>query len=368
MIQLSTPSFYLSKKNALEKAGEIIAAVGKKVLIVGGETALQVSKDRLLTSLEKAGVAYRLEVYTGYCTSEAVKRFADIAEAGTCEVIIGVGGGRVLDTAKAVANQTRLPVVCVPTVAGTCAAWSALSILYDENGRQTENLNLSSSPYAVISDLNILAKAPLRYLVAGIGDTLAKWYEYEPILQMDPQNFALKFRLDSSRYALKILEEKSLSVIQGLKAGNDSSDFADVIDAIFFLAGLNGSIQDTGYCPATAHAIHNGLTNLKDTHGSLHGEKVVFCLIALFLLEGKPEQEIRAFIHQMKELHLPVTLHQLGVLSDAPAKIRYAASTINIEEWGFPRLPFAVTATSIATALLKADEWGQESMKVAEAS
>lgn len=116
------------------------------------------------------------------------------------------------------------------------------------------------------------------------------------------------------------------------------------------------------------NSIHNGLTSLEDTHGSLHGEKVAFCPIALFLLEGKPECEIRAFIRQMKELRLPVTLRQLGVLSDVPAKIRYAASTINIEAWGFPRLHFAVTTPLIAAALLKADELGQESLKVAEAS
>ncbi|ADU27253.1 iron-containing alcohol dehydrogenase family protein [Ethanoligenens harbinense] len=368
MVQLKMPAYYINEKNALDKAGEIIAPAGEKALIIGGATAWNVSRHRLLTSLEEAGVTYHLEVYAGYCTAEAVKRFSDMAVSEDYEVVVGVGGGRALDTAKAVADGARLPVVCIPTVAGTCAAWSALSILYDEKGRQTDNLELQSSPYAVIVDLDILARAPLRYLAAGIGDTLAKWYEYEPILQIDPQNFALKFRLDSSRYALEILENKSIPVIHELAGGKCSPDFSDVIDSILFLAGLNGSIQDTGYCPATAHAIHNGLTQLKDTHGSLHGEKVVFSLIALFLLENKPESEIRTFICQMNELHLPVTLRQLGVESDVSAKIRFAAGTIDIEKWGFSRLNFTVTASLIAEALLKADELGRESLKTAEAS
>jgi Glycerol dehydrogenase and related enzymes len=361
VISLKTPFEYINAPGAVADSGERIAALGRNALIVGGARALGAAGAALRQSLEGAGVQYKELTYAGYCTDRAVSAFAQAAETEGSDILIGVGGGRILDTVKAVGEKLGLQVVSIPTVAGTCAAWSALSIIYDERGRQTENRELSVSPRLVVADTDILAKAPLRYFRAGIGDTLAKWYEYAPLLRINAHSFALKVRLDTSKLALDILEQKSLSVIEALESGRVTEDFSDVVDSVIFLAGLNGSIRDDGYSPAIAHAIHNSFTHIEDTHGSLHGEKVIFGLIVQFILQGDPEDQIRAFIDTMNKLALPVTLAQLGIKTQLDEKVRFAARNVDLRQLGVENLDFAVTGPLIEQAIFRADELGRRS-------
>ena len=93
------------------------------------------------------------------------------------DVILGVGGGKALDAAKLVAHRCQRPVITIPTSAATCAAWTALSNVYSEQGAFAYDVSLSHCPELLILDYRLVQTAPIRTLVAGIGDALAKWYE-----------------------------------------------------------------------------------------------------------------------------------------------------------------------------------------------
>ena len=253
----------------------------------------------------------------------------------------------------------------MPTVAGTCAAWSALTVLYDEHGTMQKAVPLSHSPQLVLTDTQILAEAPVRYLQSGIGDTLVKWYEFAPHIQENEYDQAFQISLHTAKLAIQLLDDYGLQAIQDNQTQQVTNAFREVIDAIIALAGLVGSVSGERFRVPLAHTIHNRLTILEESHNSLHGEKVIFGLIAQFVLEGKTEKEINQFIHQFNDFHLPITLKQLGIVEDVSKKVKLVAKDFHVEESTITGLSFEVNSNLVEKAIIIADKLGSEQLFVA---
>ncbi len=368
MFNIKAPERYLNEENSVLLAGQYISAISKKAIVIGGKKALEKAGKDLFTSLDEAGITYQTERLSGYCTKQAIENYTELTKQAEVGVVIGVGGGRVLDVVKAVADHTDLPVVTIPTIAATCAAWSALSVVYDERGTVTDFLFLESSPKLILVDPKILAEAPVRYLQAGIADTIVKWYEFVPYAKNDEYQMALQISLNTAKHALTILNDNSLQALEDNRAGRVTKAFKEVVDAIIALAGLVGSISEEKPRVALAHSIHNSMTAIPETHGSLHGEKVIFGLIAQFILEGKAQSDITNFITKLNELNLPVTLKQLGLDSNLSKKVNEMAIGVKINEEDLASLTFEVNRNLIEKALEKANELGEKSLKLSEQS
>ncbi len=356
---IKTPDHYINQPDILKSSGKLIAKFGGNALVIGGKTALTVVGKDFFNSLEAAAVQYTIEEFQGYCTIDGIDKYAVIASREKADLVIGVGGGRVLDLAKAVGVKQRIPVITVPTIAATCAAWSALSITYDEAGRFTGGIQLDTSPKLVLVDTQIIAAAPVRYLKAGIGDTLAKWYETLPYAATAENDFALKIGLRNAGLALEILNNHGIQAIKDAEKKAVTAIFREVVDAIIVLAGLVGSISGGSYRAGLAHAINDSLTWISEAHDSLHGEKVIFGVIAQFILEGKPQPEIDELIACVKALDLPITLAQLGITNDLEQRITAIASGIKIKAEAVHQLKFAVTVQRIDQAVAQANRLGE---------
>ncbi len=355
MISVRTPKRYYSEEGALQIAGGAIAELGKHALIVGGRTALSLTLKELLPSLNAAGVSYVTDTYGGECTSAAILAYTKLVGEIGADVIVGVGGGRILDIIKAAAEDSGISAVTIPTIPATCAAWSALSIIYDEQGRYIVPRPLKSAPELVLADLSILVAAPSRYLKSGIADTLVKWYENAPHAAGARGDISLSIALRIAGLALDLLQEQGIQAAKDARSGQVTAAFRETVDAIIILAGLTGSITQGNSHAAVAHAVHNSLTALQATHGSLHGEKVIFGLLVQFVLEGKPEQQIHELITLLLALDLPVTLGRLGISLDASAVAGVIARGVDIDP---DTLSFAVDAKLIEEAIIVADRYG----------
>ncbi|MBW4084393.1 iron-containing alcohol dehydrogenase family protein [Paenibacillus sp. S150] len=364
MFTVKAPKQYVSGPGVIRRSGELIASIGKHAAIIGGKKALAAAGPELFASLEQAGIGYSIHEFDGYVTARAIQETADAIERRPSEaptLILGVGGGRVLDLTKAVGDKLALQVVTVPTVAATCAAWSALTVLYDEQGVFTRGLELPEAPVLVLADTDILAAAPRRYLASGISDTLVKWYEIAPLITIGQQQLHYRANLATARLALEILEMHAREAYRIAGQGIASPAFKETADAVIFLAGQAGSIVGDVVKANISHAIHNSLTRWEQTHGCLHGEKVAFGLVTQLFLEGKSEAEIRPLVELLHELEQPLTLEQLGLTGGAPGPFaREIARNVNIGRAVAELLPFPVAAAQIEQAILSADRIGRQ--------
>ncbi|MCY8980981.1 iron-containing alcohol dehydrogenase family protein [Bacillus halotolerans] len=275
---------------------------------------------------------WRVIQHKGYSSPEAIREIAE--QAASADLIIGIGGGTVLDTAKAVADHMDIEVTAVPTIPGTCAASTPLSVIYDQEGNFIRVNYHKRSSYLTLVDPLLLLSSPIEYVKSGIGDTLAKWYEAEAIIRntKEPVSLMVEAGLRQSVYIRDLLLQESLKAVESLERGEASASFTAVAETIITLAGTVGGYAGRFGRMAGAHAVHNGLSFIPETHHVLHGQKVAYGILIQLALE-KRNQEIEELIPFYQQLGFPVKLSDLGIHKDQEqAKKVIAAHACKPEE------------------------------------
>ena len=161
---IMSPGRYIQGSNELTRIKEHIVAYGKSFLIIGTERAIKQTTSTIETSFKESGCKLSYETFNRECCVEEIERLMKVVKASSCDVIVGVGGGKTFDTAKAVAYYCKLPVIIVPTIAATDAPCSALSVIYTKKGVFSNYLLLPKNPEVVLVDTDIVAEAPVRLL------------------------------------------------------------------------------------------------------------------------------------------------------------------------------------------------------------
>ena len=302
---------------------------------------------------------FHREAFGGECTRAEIYRLVNECRRLKIDVIVGIGGGKVLDTAKATGHYTHLPVVVAPTSASSDAPCSAAAIIYHEDGTLEERKVLRRNPDTVIVDTAIIAKAPARLFAAGLGDALATYYEMHECESADTANFfGHKVTLAASAIACQcrdtVLAEGRLAY-RAVRDGLLTRAVEDVTEANILLSGLG--FESGGTC--AAHPIHFGITALPASHAYMHGEKVAFALIAQLILSNYPEAEIREVMTFLHDVDLPITLAELGLPDASPDDIRTIAEVAD----GLPsthRMAVPVDVPAIENAVLAADALGRD--------
>jgi uncharacterized oxidoreductase len=247
--------------------------------------------------------------------------------------ISSIGGGAVLDTAKAVARRLNLNVVAIPTIAATCAAWTPLSVWYSDQGTALSYEIFNDANHLVVVEPQIILQAPKEYLLAGIGDTLAKWYE-AVVLCPQPAELPLtaQLGLNTALTLRDVLLNESERALEAQSKNQLSKPLINVIDAIIAGGGLVGGLGERFTRIAAAHSIHNGLTALPQTDAFLHGTKVAYgILVQSALLEQY--EVVAQLIALYKRLDLPVSLAELRVdIHDDEQIARLIARTLKSTE------------------------------------
>jgi glycerol dehydrogenase-like iron-containing ADH family enzyme len=174
---LTAPVQYISGPETLDDCGRFIVKWGQNVLVSGGKRALKSVESKLFPALETAGVKYETNLFIGECSDENIGVLVAKVQRMALDTIIGVGGGKSLDAAKRAAEICNVPIICIPTIAATCAAASVLAVIYTEEGVHKKDHYLEKNPNLVLVDTEVIANAPVEYFESGILDSLSKWYE-----------------------------------------------------------------------------------------------------------------------------------------------------------------------------------------------
>ncbi|WP_243298362.1 iron-containing alcohol dehydrogenase family protein [Bacillus litorisediminis] len=321
------PSYYSCEIGILDKLDTLLQSNHiTKCIVLHGEKSWNAISPYF--PKERTTLSFTFVPYHGECTLKEVNRVCKIAKQEKAEAIIGIGGGKVLDITKAAANQANIDAILLPTLASTCAAWTPLSVFYDEDGSFTHYSIFPRSSLYVLIEPRAFLNSPSRYLIAGIADTLAKWYEADVIMRelKDPP-LAVSIAHHAARLCRDVLLEHSLDALQDLKAGEISPSLLKVIETNIVAGGMVGGYGDQFGRISGAHAVHNGLTILEETHHLLHGEKVAYGILIQLVLE-KNWNEIKKLIELYKSLQLPYMLEHLGLQLHEQAKLLRIAEAI----------------------------------------
>ena len=353
------PGRYVQGAGAIEEIGEHLKGLGTNALVLGGRKGLNSVRAVMEASLDLAGIAARFESFGGECSRSEIDRFVALVRQSGSDLVIGVGGGKALDTAKATAHYTGLPVAVVPTIAATDAPCSALSVIYSPDGVYESYVLFRSNPDLVLVDTAIIAKAPVCLLVSGMGDALATWFEADACARAFAGNLtggsSTTAALSLARLCYDILMQYGYLAKLAVEQGVVTEAVEKVVEANTLLSGLG--FESSGL--AAAHAIHNGLTALPETHQAYHGEKVAFGTLVQMVLENRSRQELDEVLRFCSEVGLPVCLADLGVVQVSEEKIMQVSAKACSEGETIHNEPFSVSVRSVYSAILAADAIGR---------
>ncbi|STC87354.1 Glycerol dehydrogenase [Edwardsiella hoshinae] len=280
--------------------------------------------------------------------------------------MLGIGGGKTLDCAKALAHFMGVPVAIAPTIASTDAPCSALAVIYTDSGEFERYLVLPHNPDRVIVDSQIIAGAPARLLAAGIGDALATWFEARACSRSSATTLAggacTQAALALAKLCYHTLLEEGEKAMLAAEQQVVTPALERVIEANTYLSGVG--FESGGL--AAAHAVHNGLTAIADPHPYYHGEKVAFGTLTQLVLGNAPLDEIAAVAALCHTVGLPITLAQLGIKQDIPAKMRIVADASCGDGETMHNMPGGATPDQVYAALLVADQYGRRYLQARE--
>lgn len=356
---LISPSKYVQDNGALKDLGKYVLEFGQKALLVASVDDSNRVKEVLETTAKENNIELVSGIFGEECTFDEVEKLVEVCKDNGCDVVIGLGGGKALDTAKAVANEKLLPVITVPTIASTDAPCSSLSVVYNENGEFQEYKFYRSNPNLVLVDTGVIAKAPTRFLRAGMGDALSTYFEARACEKSFAENIpggkSTKLAVAAAKLCYETLLEDSVKALAASDRNVVTPALENIIEANTLLSGMG--FESSGL--AAAHAIHNGLTALEETHNYYHGEKVSFGTIVQLVLENADQSEIDKVIGYCKSVDLPTSLGDLGVKEITDEKVRAVAELSCAENESIHNMPFKVTAEDVFSAIYVADQLGQ---------
>ncbi|WP_291636714.1 glycerol dehydrogenase [Clostridium sp.] len=364
------PTKYVQGEDELLNLGYFVKGfAGSALLIANSEDVARV-KDKLDITAKKFGITFIESAFIGECSRQEVARLQEVAKDKKCGCIIGLGGGKAIDTAKCVAEGEAL--IIVPTIAATDAPTSHSAVLYTPEGAFDDYAYFKQSPSVVLIDVSVIAKAPTRFLVSGMGDALSTYFEaratsksYSNVNAGLPCGFreglcGPAIGTNAALALAKLCYETLMKDGIKAKAASDcnlvTQALENIIEANILLSGLGFESAGLG----GAHAIHDGLTILAGTHKYFHGEKVAFGTIVQLVLENSPTEEINEVLDFCLEIGLPVCLSDIGVDSITNEELMAVAQKACIPEESIHAMPFPITVEAVAASIITADKIGRD--------
>jgi len=337
-----------------------ISYMGGPVLVVMGGFAYQHLKGIIEESFSGSARSLVFEKFGGECTRKEIDRIRAICSKHNCTVVVGIGGGKALDTAKGVAYYEGVPMVSVPTIASTDAPTSAIAVTYTEDHVFDGNIILPKNPDLVLVDTDIITRAPVRFLVAGMGDALSTYFEARANAASDHDNFAggksTCTSLALAELCYKILIRDGLNAKRAAENRVCSRDLENIIEANIYLSGIG--FESNGI--ACAHSVYNAFTQLPSCRHMYHGELVAFGTLVQLVLEKRSEAELEEVLRFCTSVGLPVTFAGISTRDLTRDELMSVAVAACGPDNFMDSMPFAVTPEMMAEALIAADARGKK--------
>jgi glycerol dehydrogenase len=352
------PGRYLQGPGAIDALPEVVAGLGSRsVVVVSDDVVDEAVGRRLQARLRTESISTRRLRFPGECTRATIDALAAEAKGTRDEVIVGLGGGKTIDTAKGVANAIGARLVIVPTIASNDSATSSLMVLYDESHRVVGAEVLPRNPDVVLVDTAEIARAPVRFFRAGIGDALSKTFEARQCRTSGGLNF---FRGRPPEAAVVMADrcyatilECGEAAVQAVTRHECTAEVESVTEATVLLSGLG--FESGGL--SLAHALIRGLSGVTRLARALHGEMVTFGTVVQLVLERRSDDQVRLHLELVGRMGMSATLAGLGAESLSATELATLAELTLAAPYtrNFER---SLDSTEIVAAVLEADRLG----------
>lgn len=355
------PLKYVQGKGALLKFTEEMGYMGHRWLFVCSKSGYKACHEKIEQSFEDTGSDdyRRYEIFGGISSKSEIAKMQAIVEQDEIETVVAVGGGSAVDTAKATAYYTGKHVVIIPTVAATDAPCTGLSVIYNDDGTFDKYLFYPTNPDAVMVDSEVIANAPVSFLVAGMGDALGTYFEGRASIRTESPSLEgtgiTRAGMALARLCYETLRDYGSQAIAACEKNVVTPALDAIIEANVYLSGVGA---DNVNC-AAAHSFYNGLTALGG-HSAPHGCCVAFGTLVQLVLEGVSQDEFDEVQDFCLEVGLPVTLEELGVTTDE--QIHTIAENACAPGETIHNLAGDVTPDELHAAIVAADALGRKAL------
>jgi len=299
---------YIQEPEVLENSGTEIARFGKRAYIIGGPNAMNAVWKRMEPSFDKAQIAYEKEIYAGFPSYKKIEILKKSITDKQCDVLVGIGGGRIMDLTKAAADQLSIPIVLIPTSAATCASFSPLSVIYTDEGKCVGYLHFDYEVNAVLVDEKVMSEQPPRLLAAGIMDAMAKYIEIangKPKITLETDNISKYSAYRMAEDIYNILEKYGKQAYLDVCEKKNTETVHNVIFCNIAPTGIVSALMRARRQTAIAHKLYESMRTyyFKESINYLHGEIVATGLIGVYGYYKIPQEYYTAFINWEKVHH-----------------------------------------------------------------
>lgn len=357
-----SPSRYVQGAGEIRNLGTYAEKLGKKALCLISNGGYKRHGADIEGSFDKIAADLTFDYFNGECCMTEINRLVAKVKDEAFDLVIGVGGGKIFDTAKAVAYYAATPVVICPTVASTDAPCSALSVIYTDEGVFQEYLFLPANPNLVLMDTEIISKSPVRLTVSGMGDAMATYFEARACYNSGATTCAGGkvgiAAMGIAKLCYDTLIAEGMKAKLAVESGACTTAVEKIVEANTLLSGIG--FESGGL--AGAHAIHNGLTVLPECHHMQHGEKVNFGTLTQLVLENIPQEDLLDMLDWMISIGLPVTFEELGITDTSREHLMPAAEAACAPNDTLHNMPCEITPEIVYNAMLAADAYGRAAL------
>lgn len=357
------PLKYVQGRDALLKFQEEMGYMGHRWLFVCSNSGYKACHDKIEKSFGDSDDYRRYEIFGGISSKGEIAKMEEIVKDDKIDVVVAAGGGSAVDTAKATAYYTGKHIVIIPTVAATDAPCTGLSVIYNDDHSFDKYLFYPSNPDAVMVDTAVIANAPVKFLIAGMGDALGTYFEGRASIRTESASLEgtgiTRAGQALAKLCYETLRDYGKQAIEACKVHAVTPALENIVEANVYLSGVGA---DNVNC-AAAHSFYNGVTSLGIKHAD-HGCCVALGTLVQLVLEGVPKEEFEEVQNFCLEVGLPVTLEEIGVTT--VEQVETIAENACVPGETIHNLAGDVQPVELRDAILQTDALGKIALGKAE--
>lgn len=350
-----SPKLYLQGPGAIEALSDVLCNFGRRFFVVIDPIANSLVGPLIRQQVNLIGGEVVIHNFSGECSSREIDRLTALCLDFDSDAVLGVGGGKAIDTAKGVQINSNKPIIIIPSVASNDSPTSRLCVVYTDDHILEEVRKMNSNPDAIIVDTGILINAPVRYFVSGVGDAISKMYESSQCWKANGDNFYSHkppyIALELAEKCHEVIMHHAESALRAVLDNEINDSFERTVEATVLLSGLafeNGGLS-------IPHSLTRGLSIIEELHSSLHGEQVAYGLLVQLVMEKRSYEDIKKLIIFYRAVGLPTCLNELGYKEDASKIINIIASETVLKATYIKNFPEQVTEKLLSEAMLEVE-------------